>query len=137
MKGWSDEGKCGRWVSAQITEASITSGTSQSITLSAFPAAVIPISAYIIADEAATSGNGSTTTLTYALGVSGLTQGYLTAGANVLTSAGRQANGTGVLLGGYRHADALLLTITAGGGAPDVAHLTNLAVRVVVDYRLP
>lgn len=137
MTGWTDDGHVYRWVSAQVTEADITSGTSQGIALSGFPTGVIPISAYLIADEQATSGNGSTTGLTAQLGVSGATGVYLNAGANLLSASttGRLANYAGSVLGSYRAADALLLTITATGGAPDVDHISNFAMRVVVDYR--
>lgn len=138
MKGWRDSANLVRcWVSPAVTEASITSGTSQSITIPGFPAKVVPLGCYLIADEAATSGNANTTTLTYALGVSGATGGYLASGVNVLTLTGPQSNGAGILVGCYRAADTLLLTITAGGGAPNVSHITNLQVRAVVYYVAP
>lgn len=125
--------KC--WVSNRLTETNIVGGgASEFIAFTGFPAAVEPVAAYLLADEAATSGNANTTALTYSLGISTAVASYLQAGANMLGLTGRSANAAGTLLGTYRAADTVGLGLVATGGAPNTAHITNLAVRAVVYY---
>lgn len=123
-----------QWVSSQVTEASIVGGsTTEALTVSGLPTTIKPIAVYFLADEAAASNNGATTTLTVSLGVSGATSGYLAAGANIIGVTGRLPNAGGTLLGSYRAADTLLITLTTNGGG-NTAHISNLALRVVVEY---
>ncbi|WP_434424593.1 hypothetical protein [Nannocystis pusilla] len=123
-----------RWVSNVITQADLTGGqASQSVNLTGFPGGVVLAASYLQTTATSSSSNGSTTGATLSLGISGSTQGYLATGANVLGAAARLANAAGTLLGCYRAGDTPQITITATGGAPDLAHLT-ISVRAVVYY---
>lgn len=127
-----------RYVSQRIAASDVIGGTAtQSIALTGEPAGSIPIAAYIecYATGGVASSNGSTTGLTVEVGTSGDADGYVKS-VSIFGATGKVAGAVrGDMIGCYRGADALLLKLTATGGAPNVAHIAdNLDLKIVVIY---
>ena len=126
-----------RYVSQRIAMSDVTSGATQSIALTGEPAGSIPIAAYIecYATGGVSSSSGSTTGLTVEVGTAGDPDGYVKS-VSIFGVTGKVVGAVrGDMIGGYRGADALLLKLTATGGAPDVAHIAeNLDLKIVVIY---
>lgn len=123
-----------RYISQSIVHGDLTGGAaSATIALTGEPTGMIPIACYVITTATTTSSNGSTTGLTIKVGTSGDDDGYLQA-VSIFGAAGRKEGAPGVMLGGYRAAESLLVVLTATGGAADIGHISALAVKVVVVY---
>ena len=124
-----------RYVSQLITQASLSAGASCTVALTGEPTGMIPIACYVVTDETTTSGNGSTTGLAAEVGIASGDADFLMTSVSVFGSASRKSTATtGVGLHCYRASDALAVTFTATGGAPDCAHITNLNMYVVILY---
>lgn len=123
-----------RYVSQKITESALSSGTTNTINLTGEPTAMIPVAAYVVTDEATTSGNVATTGLTVEIGISGDPNFHLES-TSVFGAAGRKEAYAGVGMGGYRSADAIQAKFTAvGAGSENCSHITNLSMYVVIYY---
>lgn len=123
-----------RYVSQSIVHGALTGGAATcTVALTGEPTGMIPIACYAVTSVTTTSGNSNTTGLTIKVGNSGDDDGYLAA-VSVFGAAGRKEGAPGAQLQGYRASDALIATFTATGPAADIAHITALAVKIVVLY---
>lgn len=76
----------------------------------------------------------ATTGLAVEIGIAGDADAYMVS-TSVYSTAGRKEARGGVELGGYRSADAIVAKFTAaGGGSENCSHITNLNMRVVIEY---
>lgn len=128
------------WQSNLVTSADIVGGAAtETITLSpVLPTNAIIVAAYFQVMTAAASSNAvNTATVTFQLGITGVLNGYIAAGANMFTFTGYPSAFAGSLIGGVRAADTVRLTLTCTGAAPNTANVTNLGVYSFVEYFLP
>lgn len=128
-----------RYVSQSIVHGALTGGSATcTVALTGEPTTgMMPIACYAVTSATTTSGDGSTTGLTVKIGTSGDDDGYLQE-ISIFGAAGRKEGASGVMIGGYRgDAEALIATFTATGGAADCAHITALALKIVVVYIAP
>jgi len=130
-----------RWISNLVTEADIPggAGASHDFTLAgavSLPGEFLPVAVYFQSNAVAVSGNPLTTSLSASVGASPASPFlYMSAsGVDLIATYGRITGSTGPQLGGIVKTD-LLLTLDTGGG--NLAHITDLGVRVIVDYTIP
>lgn len=124
-----------RYVSQSIVHGDLTAGSATcTVALTGEPTGIIPIAAYAVTSVTTTSGNGSTTGLTVKIGPSGDDDGFLPAVSIFGAASRKEGTAPGAMLGSYRASDALIATFTATGGAAAIAHITAMAVKIVVLY---
>lgn len=124
-----------RYISQSVVHGALTGGAATcTVALTSEPTSLIPIGAYAETTVATTSSNGGTTGLTVKIGTSGDDDGYLPAVSIFGAASRKEGNTPGALLLTHRSADALIATFTATGGAADIAHISALALNIVIVY---
>lgn len=126
-----------RYVSFQLPLTGQASGATATLAVATLPANVRIKSAHVECQTAIGFSAGTTTGVTAVLGIAGTTNGFLTTAAMTTLAAGDMTDlgGPGTLVGRLRTtAPAVILTITATGGTPDVDEINAGVVWVHIHY---
>ena len=126
-----------RYVSFAIPITGQASGATATLAVATLPANIRIKSTHVECQQAAGFSAGTTTGVTAVLGIAGTTNGFLTTAAMTSLTAGDMSDlgGPGTLVGRLRTSTtALILTITATGGTPDVDEIDEGIFWVHVHY---
>ena len=126
-----------RYVSQEILSEDMTTGTTKSIDLTGYPADnIIPEYCYVhTALEVVSSSMANTTGATVEVGTAGDPDALMGA-ISVFAAPGPLTGARGVELGKQGSLGTIKLKVTATGpGTPNVIHLDDLQIKVVIAYR--